>query len=102
MSGPDEISMERLLEQAPLHTHCMGYEGDSESTLGTTWFLDPMGEQHSAVSCLGYLRLHILSAGAQLLQEPVEGSRLSSEMTFRTPNRKIPIISCVIVSEFSL
>lgn len=37
--------MERLLEQAPLHTLYEGYEGASETTLGVTWLPDPMGGQ---------------------------------------------------------
>lgn len=42
MYSPDDISMERLFEQAPLHAHPAGYEGATETTLGplgslTSW-----------------------------------------------------------------
>lgn len=43
MHNPDDISMERLLEPAPLHTH----PSDDEQASETGSFLDPMMKQNS-------------------------------------------------------
>lgn len=47
MYSPDDVPMERLHEQAPLHTHPASYEGASEAALGPTWLPDPMAGQDS-------------------------------------------------------
>lgn len=76
MYSPDDISMERLFEQAPFHTHPVGYEGASETTLEPLGSLNPWRGKKVKTTFPRHVcpRLLTYFAESHLFQEPSEGS----------------------------